>query len=460
MASETCRRCGAAQPLKTDSCPLCGLVNPRPSDLTHGERQFVQNNPELPPEYSEYSSLIEAHQPLTVNLGEGIRNLLNDPETAPLLWAAVGAIILGIGAWALIPAIWVSFLLFWPALLFLLWQFFFMARSVAFVHKYKRLRRTRALAPYSVHFRMEKQIRELLTGLHTLTRSVLDRDWHSSGTELNNSAESFMTAARVIIDRLGACAAPSLEITRIIWQNNVYALLGSDMDPQEKAAAIGAKCREAEALLLRYRWLVTLPALLTELETHIQNSRTHGGTDPIKTSEILDRYHLQAFGPMEEGVRETFDRTPSDLLFMGRQYWIHRLAPMPLEENETFQGNPAAKAFFQSLKLVRPLRTQLAEQMALNTASLALSAVSPLEGGMPTSAEARSVIRDAHPSHLVNIPEFKPDSSRLNAEVDRLVSEARVAMGTDRMIETPGIESPTTDSLSNEPPPPNRRLRE
>lgn len=453
MAGEICRRCGAALPLKSDSCPLCGLVNPRQSDLSYGERQFAQNNPELPHEFSEIAPLVEAHQSLPANLGEGVRHLLNSPDIAPLIWGAIAGAILGVGAWVFIPALWVSFLLFVPAVLFLAVHFAMMFRSVLFVHRYKKLRRTRSLAPYSVHFRMEKQIRELLAGLHTLVRSVLDRDWRKSGSELNSSAESFMTAARVIVDRLRACAAPSLEMTRIIWQNNVYALLGSAMDPQEKAAAIGAKCREGEALLMRYRWLITLPALLTEMEQHIQASRSTGGSDPIKTSEILDRYHLQPFGPMEEGVRETFDRTPADLLFMGRQYWIHRLPPMLLEDDGTFGTGEAVKTFFKALRLVRPMRTQLEEQMALNTAAMALSAVSPLEGGLPASSEARQLVRENHPSTLVNIPEFKPDAGRLNAEVDRLVAEARVAMGTDRMAES---ADPVSEAQDHAPPPPQR----
>jgi len=455
MSAEVCRRCGAALPLKTDACPLCGVVDPRSSDLSYGERQFSQNNPEIPSEFSEYTSMIEANQSLVSNLGEGVRHLLNNPDIAPLIWGAVASAILGIGAWVFVPAIWVSFFLFFPALLFLAVQFALMMRAVFFVHRYKRLRRTRSLAPYSVHFRMERQIRELLGGLHTLVRSVLDRDWRSSGTELNSSAESFMTAARVIVDRLRACATPSLEMTRIIWQNNVYAILASEMNPQEKAAAIGAKCREGEALLLRYRWLITLPALLAEMEQHIQTSRQVGGSDPIKTSEVLDRYHLQPFGPMEEGVRETFDRTPADLLFTGRQYWIHRLPPMALEEDESYGSSTAAKAFFKSLKLVRPMRHSLEEQMALNTAAMALSTVSPLEGGIPASAEARAISREGQLSHLVNIPEFKPDAGRLNTEVDRLVAEARVAMGTDRMAER------TDDTPeSSEVPSPRQRLRE
>ncbi len=455
MGAEICRRCGAALPLKTDACPLCGLVDPRSSDLSYGERQFVQNNPEIPPEFSEYQSLVEANQSLLGNLHEGLRHLLSNPDIAPMIWGAFALVILGIGSWALIPAVWVSFFLFVPAFLFLAVQFGLMARGVRFVHRYKRLRRTRSQAPYSVHFRMERQIRELLGGLHTLVRSVLDRDWRNSGTELNSSAESFMTAARVIVDRLRACATPSLELTRIIWQNNVYAILGSDMSPQEKAAAIGAKCREGEALLLRYRWLITLPALLAEMEQHIQTSREGGGADPIKTSEILDRYHLQPFGPMEEGVRETFDRTPADLLFTGRQYWIHRLPPMALEEDESYGSASASKAFFKSLKLVRPMRHSLEEQMALNTAAQALATVSPLEGGIPASAEARAITREGQLSHLVNIPEFKPDAGRLNTEVDRLVAEARVAMGTDRMADPVDHAGDPAESIA-----PRQRLRE
>jgi hypothetical protein len=434
MAKETCRQCKTALPFSVESCPLCGLRRPRLSELTFREREFLKGEQCQPADFQEFSLIVDPTDPLMRNITQGLSQRLSDPDRGLSIWMALigtlfGALLMLTGA-----AFPLSFMLFWPALTYLLFQVAVVSRSVYETQTFKRLNSARNMAPYSVLFKMELQVEKLLVSLRSVVGSILERDWSKSSPELQDASASFIKAAQVVTERLKKYSELSLEISSIIWRNNVYAILDSEQGPQEKAVAIGAKCREAEAILMRHRWLSGLSEVVPHLEEHIRgNIQQAGNRSPA--ADILERFHLTMFGPVEESVQIAFERTPEEIPFKGRVYWHQRLPPFPLEDDGSLAVSHHARELLKSLADVRKLKIFLEEQMALNCVTRTISDVSPGERGFSATLEAEQISRDFVFEQYLDVPKFRPDPGNVNEAVDKLLAEARVTLGTEDIFE-------------------------
>ena len=434
MAKETCRQCKAALPFAVDSCPLCGLRRPRLLQLSFRERDFLQGDQCQPSDFQEFSPLVEPGDPLYRGIIQGMLHRLSDPNRGFLLWMALLGMLFGFVLMVTGMAFPLSFMLFWPSLTYTFFHLALVSMGVSQTQTFKSLNSSRRMAPYSVLFKMELQIEKLLVSLRSIVCSTLERNWQKSSPELRSASDSFIKAARAVTERLRKYADLSLEISSIIWRNNVYAIVATDQGPQEQAVAIGAKCREAEAMLLRHRWLMRLADVIPALEEHINGHSDQAGTRSI-SEEVLQKFHLTMFGPVEEGVLLAYERTPEEIPFKGRVFWHQRLPPFPLEDDGSLSSSHHACELLKSLNEVRKLKVFLEEQMALNCVTQTISAVSPAERGFSPTMEAEEVRRDFVYENYLDIPRFRPDPGHVDEAVDKLLAEARVALGTEDLFE-------------------------
>jgi len=411
---------------------MCGLIKPNVNELHDIEKNFLQTQPLLPMQHNEMWETVNPEKNLVYNVLEEFLRYLSNLPGNPLLVAALVFATLG-GLFLLLhQAFPLSFILFWLGVLYISYDHVVFFRAVTTAYLMKRLTSHRRLTAYGVHFRLEQQIDTQLRNLRSIACSILERDWSKSSPELQNSAESFVTAARVITTRLRANAVVSLETAALVWRNNVYAILAGSQTHQEKALAISGKCREAEALLLRFLWLVQLPELHKVLREFIAAPGDKDSKNPYSTAgRILEQYHLAASGPVPEVLLCNFQNAPFEMPFKGRTFWHNRLPPFPLEDETIFSAYPKTRDLLDSLKQVRQLKSHLEEQMAIDCVTRTVSDAAPLEQGYSASMEAKELSRNALYSDFLDIPKFRPDGREMEDAVDRLVAEAKVAGATD-----------------------------
>lgn len=427
-----CRQCRAALRPKAENCPLCGLAQPNYEDLNAFEKEFLKNNPLIPAKHQGMCETVDPRHSLAANMKTELGAYLAGMAQNPFLLASILAFIICGPMWMVGVAFPLSFMLFWAATVYLSYDAVSFFRGVTNAYLIKRLQMKRGLAPYAVHFKLEKQVEKLLESLRSVAGSVFSRNWTTESKELKNTAASFLTAVQVMTERLRKYAFVSLETSAVIWRNQVYSLLAMDSTPQDKALAIGNKIREAESLLLRFKWLAGLQDLHGILAEFIEAKGAMGpiGSTPYGTA-ILEQFHLSHFGPLEEDIDTGFEHVPFDLSFKGRSYWHKRLPPFALENDGTFGTSRQVNDFFESLQQVIQLKAHLEDQMVLNCVSNALSQATPADG---VTREAHDVVNNPAAQYL-ELPRFRPDSKEVQEQVDRLAAEARVALGSEAGME-------------------------
>ncbi len=432
MAVDTCRQCKAVVSVRTESCPLCGLVKPAMGALTRVERGFVEQAPELPDNYHDMAQVVEPRDGVAANMTQLTLRQLADPRVSAGSWLGLGTVFAGaimhiahiaapLDAGVILAGVAAvsvdSALRAWSALRVTL--------SV-------RLSHTRKLAPYKVHIKIERQLESLLSGLRTVARSVFERDWRHAGPELRQASESLLTGAAAICDRLAHYADLSLSVATLIWRNNVVAILAGPETAHEKIQSLRAKCREAEALLLRHRWLRSCGDLTAILREHMQGHEARTG---LQQGEVLDRFHMGQVGPLNSDLDETFADCPHDLTFLGRSWWFQHLPPGVVDPDAAFINDESTAELRKSVQQVRRQMAQLEVQGSLDVVAAAIKGVGP--GGKPSeaSAEAAEVLRDAGYFGCLDIREFRPDASEVQNAVDKMMADARVALGTEKLFE-------------------------
>jgi len=405
-------------------------------ELSVFEKQYLQSN-QPPVECQEYFPLVEIRESFFTNVRKCFLYHIFSAEQGPMFWFSLCALLMG-GLFLLTKfSILFGFLFFFPGAALLFFDTTTLIRAAYHTFLIKRLDETKRIAPYPVFFKLETQIDGMLKSLQSIVNSILERDWSASSQEMKNASESFITAVTILTERLRKYAELSLEVATLIWRNNIYAILNSQKDPQAKATAIGAKCREAEALLARYIWLSKLSEIIPVLKEYISNKvdqQTNSPTSP--TVKILETFHLTVFGPVEEKFAPSFEMTPEEIPFKGKCFWEQRLPPFPLENELRIPDSFWAEELIKNLKAVRPLKTHLEEQVAINFVSQTISSNSPLEGGFTSAMQAKELTRDAVFEKFFEIPEFRPDVNNLEETVDKLAAEARVASGNEKLFDT------------------------
>lgn len=415
---------------------MCGLIRPQESELNALEKEYLRTNPLMPVQYLEMVDSIDVHRNLGGNIKTELANHLGNVGENLFLWISLLSVFFGGGFLLLHILFPLSFIVFWAGLAYVGYDSIIFLRAVTTAYLMKSLQMKRGLAPYSVHFKMEKQLEQLLESLRSVTSSIFERDWTKSSPELRKSAESFQAAVKVLTERIRKYALVALQTSSIIWRNNVYAILAMDTTPEEKALAIGNKIREGEALLLRFRWLVTMGQLPERLKEYFAEAGTRAQHDSacLGTS-ILEQFHLTPFGPVAEDCITNFEDVPLNIPFKGRMHWHRALPPFPLEDDGFMSTFPQAQDLFDSLKQVRQLKSHLEDQMVLNCVAKAISEASTLESGYTAPLEGQEIVRDSAYAQYLDIPKFRPDSQEVQEEVDKLVANARVSLGTEDGME-------------------------
>ncbi|MBF0498812.1 MAG: hypothetical protein HQM09_01660 [Candidatus Riflebacteria bacterium] len=407
-------------------------MRPKKEDLNALEQEFLLANPLVPQQFSGMCESVDPKNSLVENIRNELWQHLNTVFQNPYLGFSFLSVIFGGLFLFLHFAFPISFMLFWAGLVYVGYDSVVFLRAVFTAYLSKRLQMKIGLAPYSVHFKLENQLEELLESLRSITGSIFERDWTKSSPDLKRSSDSFLAAVKVLTERIRKYAIVSLETASIIWRNNVYAILSMDSTPEDKVFAIASKIREAEALLIRFRWLMTIGEIHDLLQEFIEAPNTK--ETKVSTSygsSVLEKFHLTHFGPVAEPLAANFENVPLDLPFKGRSYWLQRLPPFPLEDDGLISKFPQAQGLFESLGQVRLLKSHLEDQMVLNCVEKAVSNVAALEDGYPATLEAKELLRDSIFAQYLDVPKFRLDSEKVQEEVDKLVAEARVALGTE-----------------------------
>lgn len=433
LLRSSCRQCKAALASDSHYCPLCGLARPVKENLTNLEKEYLENNPLVPLKHSGMCETVSAHMSFYRNILREAHNYLTDPAHSYLLYLAVFASVFG-GFMLLYQLVFpLSFILFWLGLVYMGYDSVTFIRSITLTFLIKRLQTHKSVSPYTLQFKIEKQLEKMLDSLRVVVTSFFERKWSKADPDAITSSESFLKAVRILTGRIKKYAEISLHNSALIWRNNVYAIVAMNSPLQEKARALGNKIREAEALLLRFRWLSTLEELNATMLEHMDKEPSDEGLRSSSALQsLLERYHLTFSGPVAEEFTAGFENLPFEIPFKARFYWLRELPPFHLEPKEFLKKYPQSRELFESIDQVRKLKVKLEDQMVLNCASQAVSDISLLEDGLPAAIDARDTLKNQLFTNFLDIPDFKTDSQEITDEVERLTAEARVVLDIEK----------------------------
>ncbi|OGK07832.1 MAG: hypothetical protein A2W80_02575 [Candidatus Riflebacteria bacterium GWC2_50_8] len=431
LLTQTCRQCHGALSAKTQVCPLCGLSRPNYNELTALEKQYLESAPTVPGKFHYMCETVKPDKSLGKNIANEMRTYMGSPEQSWLLWLSMLSVAGG-GAMLLMQVAFpLSFMLFWAGMVYAGFDAINFMRAVVVSFLVHRLQLKAGMSPYSVHFKIEDQLLKMLQSLQMVINSFYETDWTRSEADKQKAADNFVNAAVTLTSRIKVYADLSLETAAIIWRNNVYAIVANNNSFQEKAIAVGNKIREAEALILRYRWLNRLASINERLMEHIAADDSKNAANNIqRRQEILGEFLLSPYGPMAEPYSGGFDSVPFELPFVMRFFWHQQLPPFPLSGEELLSEVPAIADFFESIQQVRKLKGKLEEQMILDCASTAIDDISKLDGDQSTMIEAQQLQRFQLYAQYLDVPKFNPDSEELQKRIDKLKGQLRVAMST------------------------------
>lgn len=422
MLSNFCRQCHAAVSARANVCPLCGLSRPVYDALNPLEKEYLANPPSVPGKFHYMCETINPNITLGRNMAQELGNYLANPGQSYLLMISLLAVLLGGGMLALHVAFPLSFMLFWAGMVYTGFDAVNFARAAAVSLLVRRLQMRAGSSPYSVHFRIEEQLVQMLTSLQLVLNSFFDKNWSGPAIEMQAAAEGFIQATRTITARIKKYALLSLETASIIWRNNVYAIVASSEGSyQEKIIAIANKIREAEAMIMRFRWLMRLDQVNSIIENHVAGTNGRSPIDDRRAA--IDAMQLGAHGPMAEPYYGNFEHVPFELPFKMRFFWHQQLMPVALPSAEIIAECPQTQDLFDSIDQVRKLKAKLEEQMILDCTAMAVSNATGLDS---TALEANDIKRFQLYSQYLDIPKFQPDSEELQNRVDKLKAQLKI----------------------------------
>lgn len=194
---------------------------------------------------------------------------VGNPGQSWLFIVAFLALLLGGGMMMLHVLFPLSFMLFWGGMVFSAYDAVQFSRAAAVSLLVRRLQMRGGSSPYSVHFRIEEQLTQMFSSLQLVLNSFFDKNWSGPQMEMQAAAE-FSAGSQTITARIQKFAQLSLETSSIIWRNNVYAIVADPKTTyQEKVVAIANKIREAEAIIMRFRWMMRLDQTWQIMERHV-----------------------------------------------------------------------------------------------------------------------------------------------------------------------------------------------
>jgi len=422
MLSNFCRQCHTAVTSKAAACPLCGLARPVYNNLNPIEKEYLANPPSVPAKFHHLCETINPNLSLAGNMLVEFGKYVGNPGQSWLFIVAFLALLLGGGMMMLHVLFPLSFMLFWGGMVFSAYDAVQFSRAAAVSLLVRRLQMRGGSSPYSVHFRIEEQLTQMFSSLQLVLNSFFDKNWSGPQMEMQAAAESFLQAAKTITARIQKFAQLSLETSSIIWRNNVYAIVADPKTTyQEKVVAIANKIREAEAIIMRFRWMMRLDQTWQIMERHVSGETGFNSSQDRRAA--VNETFLGPHGPLTEAYYGNFEHVPFELPFRMRFFWHQQLPPHPLPAEELAAELPQTRELLESIEQVRRLKTKLEEQMILDCTALA---VSNAAGQESTALEARDIQRFQLYSQYLDIPKFQPDSEELQNRVDRLKAQLKV----------------------------------
>lgn len=413
---------------------MCGIARPNEDKLNPLEKDYLKHNPTIPAKYGDICNTIVPYKSLAANVKSEIVNYLREPDKSGFFLLSFIAVFFGSILLFLHTAFPLSFMMFWAGLVYLIYDAINFSRAVTVGYLVKRLQYRRGLSPYSAHFKIETQIEKMLDSLGVVVCSLFERQLENAGEELKSSSENFLKAATILTEQISKYAVVSINTMTILWRNSVYAIVASETDLQEKIVAIGNKIREAEAMILRHKWLLSLEGITEYMKSYIEGSIPDEFSDSASYGHaILSKFKISKFGPLAEPYAGNFSTLPFEIPFKSSYFWHQQLPPMPIENDDFVKDYKDAQELFESIKQVRKLKIKLEEQMVMDCASSAISNVSILDSGSSSAADAMEMLKYQLYSKYLDIPKFQPDSEEMQKQTDKLTADAKVALGSEKL---------------------------
>lgn len=421
MLKNFCRQCHTAVAAKAATCPLCGIARPVYETLNPLEKEYLETAPSVPAKFHYMCETVNPAKSLASNMAKEFGKYLANPSHSWMFLISLLAVITGSFMMAVHIAFPLSFMLFWGGLVYTGFDVINFIRAIMTSFLIRRLMMKTGSSPYSVHFKIEDQLIQMLQSLQMVVNSFFDKEWSKQDPDLMASADTFIQAARTITARIKKYALLSLETASIIWRNNIYAIVASNSNYQEKSIAIANKIREAEAMILRFRWLTRLEQLNKILENHANGNSGCSSADARRAA--IDAFQLSPYGPLSEPYSGNFEHAPFEIPFKMRFFWHQQLPPFPLSSDELTQECPQTKDLFESIQQVRKLKARLEEQMILDCTA---NAVADASGQDTTALEAKDLQRFQLYAKYLDVPKFQPDTEDLQNRIDRLKAQLKV----------------------------------
>lgn len=427
MLSNVCRQCNTSIVANADFCPLCGLSKPNEKTLTSKDKELFHCPPLIPAKLFFLETRIETDRSYGSVVISELAYYLNDFKNNQFFLFSFLSVIFG-GSLLLLEIFFpLSFMLFWLGAVCGVFDLVIFFRTLNNVVRSKKLQHSVKGTPYSVHFKLETQIKKSLSSLQLLIFSCFEKLARLSDEKKLVYLDSFFSAISIILQKIQNLTEQSLKVVKIIWCNNLYSIIALKITNEEKIIAINNKIREAEAFIMRYVWLKKIPDIKTEIKDYVNNM--HSKTDSENYSagkEIIDKYYLSTFGPLSEPYSGDFEHTPYQLQYITRHFWHSQLPPFELASNELTKEYPQLIDFIEGIEQVRNLRNSLEEQMLLDCSREAISHInSDVIYDNITSLEADDIaLYDNFYKH-VDVPKFLACPEEFTKEVDKLKSHTR-----------------------------------
>ena len=408
----------------SDRHPLCGVAQPVYDKLTDIEKKYVKAPPAMPAKFYYMLNSVNGLKDYGYNLFKEAANYFTSPSLCfPLYLSIIGILVsfsMMINGSILVLAI----MLLAGSVGYAAMDLYEFSTSVTKALISARLQTKAGASPYSVHFKTEEQIDQMLKTLSKLLYTFFESN-PSYNTPLEQKAtEGVLTAIKALTNRIKKYAKISLETTLIIWKNNIYSIAAEENpnNPQ-KELNINNKIREGEALIIRYCWLNHLDTIDNSIRNYLKSPNESIDFQSFKR-EIIDDNKLSTHGPLGEVYKTDYQTLPYELPFKMRFHMLEQLIPEELPAENVIELFPETKKFFESISQAREMKKAVEQQQILDKTAKVLSGIKGDNGTL--SMEADDVINTDSFSNFIDFSSFVPNDDELQNQIDKLNAQLRI----------------------------------
>lgn len=419
-----CRVCNAAVSKFASACPLCGVARPVYESLLPIEKKYIDVPPIISGKFYYMLKSVNGLKDYGYNFFKEAANYFASPTLCFPLYLSLCGIVASLYLIATGTTTALPILLLMVSFGYAIMDLYDFVSSVTKALITVRLQVKGGASPYSVHFKIEEQLDQMLKTLSKLLYTFLETKPAYTTPMEQKAAESVLSAIKAITARIKKYAKISLETTHIIWRNNVYSLASDDKpETTEKELYINNKIREGEALILRYCWLNHLDTISDSIRNYLKSPDETVDFSSFKR-EIIEDNKLSTHGPLNEKFKTDYQSLPHELPFKMRYHMLEQLMPVDLPKENIIELFPDTKKFFESIAQVREMKNTVEQQAMIDKTAKVLSGIKSDNGML--SMEADDVKNTDTFSNFLDFSSFATNDDELQNQIDRLNAQLRI----------------------------------